>query len=459
MSPTPRWCLRLALLLAVGFGGIGPVSGVRAGTLEYQYDENVADFLEEGTRHFKAGRFREARLELENVLLIAPGSPGAHDLLVRVYHKLGETDLARRLLRRIRQGRLLGAGRIGELEAEISSGGGGGGLIARGSFWDGGAPALPPPGAATPSGERRLASVGELEDAPLESGLDNLLDDLEDPIEDPSEIETPDAADVPPPPPPTQVAVQPSSDPRVLHAQAVGIYKRTGSAIQAGALLVKALEQAPDLLAEPDGGLFDATFEAYSEKVEADPDNLDARFVLAFLREKRGEEAEAVQDYERIAAGAQAGSRLARVAKARADVLLEEKRRREAERQAMLAAEERARREAELEKIAQGEHSEVTDWKGFQDKGRDAHKRWSDSRDDLDLRAALAWYQGAIVKEPGDGENHYLLALVHIDRAAEGGDEEAARTEARESLERCLTLSPSRRVRQEAENLLKALTK
>jgi tetratricopeptide (TPR) repeat protein len=429
------------------------------GAFEYRFEDNVAEFLDVGTKAFKAGRFEAARIELENVLLMAPGSAAAHDLLVRVYGKLGELGLAHKMLQRIRQGGLLGEDRLQELEAEIAGETAGEERVTRGSFWDGKAPALPPPGAAAPSGESRLASVGELEEVDLDDGLENLLDDLDGPGEDVGKIPTPTRAPEPVklPRPVASPPVTPSSDPLVLHAQAVNLYKRTGSAIKAGALLVKALEMDPGLLAEPDGGLWDATYTAYTEKVKKDSDNLDARFVLAFLEEKRGEEDAAVMEYESIARKAPPGSRLAKVSQARGDMIRAEQRRLEEERLAQVAADARAKLEHQLAKIEVGEHPDVKDAMGFREKGKEAHKTWEESRDDLDLRAALAWYKGAIFKEPGNGENQYLFALVKIDQAADGDDQ--AREEARQALEKALTLKPPDRVRLDAENLLKALTR
>lgn len=421
----------------------------------FEFDENVSEALQAGTKAFKAGRDQEAVVEFENLLLLAPGHPGGHELLFQVYLRLGRVGLARRLLGRIRDGRLLAGAKLRELEGMLPAGGATG-VAPRGSFFDGGAPALPPPGAAGPSGEQRLARVEELEALPLDAGLDDLLEDLETPAP-PSATGGGATAGGSPGPAGAAPDASLPSDPRALHAHAVGLFRRTGSALQAGALLVKALESLPELLAEPDGGLFDATYGAYTDKLRQDPANLDARFVLAFLEEKRGEEDQAVLDYERIAKGAPPGSRLAIVSAARAQALQAEKKRQEDEKRAQAAVRARENLERSLDAIAQGQHEEVKEAGGFRDRGREIHKKWQDSRDPFELKAASKWFQGAIAKEPSNGENHYLYALVKIDLATEG--EPGARDEAKAALEKALALKPPDSVRVDAENLLKALSK
>lgn len=429
---------------------------------DFQYQDNVATALEAGREALAAGRLDDAIVELENVLLMAPGHVGAHESLVAAYAKNGDAGLARKLLKRMRRGRLVGSGRLAELEALISDDDGDSqGAVNspalsthRGGLWDGGAPALPPPGAAVPSGAPRAGALvataedlEELEEVPIGEGLDDLLEDLE---ED-GEPDLPDASPAP------SARVPNASDPWALHAFAVAEYRRTGSALEAGRMLVKALEVAPELLAEPDAGLFDATYKAYDKRIEGDPDNHDARFVLAFLEEKRGENQDAIADYRKVAAGVGTSGRLGKVASARADVLEAEFARQQAELAAQKAAAAKAATQRSLDAIAQGMADDVESPVQYREMGRESHKKYQDSNDLFDLEVAAAYYQGAITKEPSNGENHYRFALVKIDMATEGVD--GAQDEARTSLEKALALKPEETVRVDAENLLKALTR
>jgi DNA-binding SARP family transcriptional activator len=438
---------RALVLVAAFVAALAPVA--RA---DFEYEDNVATALEAGREALAAGRLDDAVVELENALLMAPGHVGAHEALVQAYAKNGEAALAKKLLKRMRRGRLVGAGRLDELEAMVQGDGGDEGAV-RGGLWDGGAPALPPPGAAVPSGTARSFQVAttedlqELEEVPIGDGLDDLLEDLEEDGE----------PDTPPDQPASAGRVPDAKDPWAVHAFAVAEYRRTGSALEAGRLLVQALQAAPELLAEPDAGLFDATYKAYDKRLEGDPDNHDARFVLAFLEEKRGENAEAIADYRKVAEGAGKTSRLGKVASARADVLEAEIKRQQAELAAQNAAAAKVATQRSLDAIAQGLADEVKTPEGYREKGRESHKKYQDSNDLFDLEVAAAYYQGAITKEPSNGENHYRFALVKIDMATEGVD--GAQDEARTSLEKALALKPEDAIRVDAENLLKALTR
>ncbi len=413
---------------------------------EYLYEDNVSESLKAGTEAFRAGRFSEAAIELENVLLMAPGSVQAHEVLIQVYAKQGKGGLGQRLLKRARRGGLLDSKKVSDLEALFSSGT----QIAavqRGHLFDGGAPRLPPAGALTPTGIRRQASVKELETIDLGDGLDDLLDDLEGP----APIEAPPAPVKPTGNVPTE------ANPYALHAYAVALYRKSGSAVEAGKLFVQALQAQDSLLAENDGGLFDATYTAYKQKLKTDPDNFDARFILAFLEEKRGDNEQAIVDYRKVAEKAPGGSKLGQVAKARADLLEADLKRQAAEEAALRAQANEEKEKEQVAQAAEGNAEGVETPEEYRNKGRIAHKKFDDSRDLADLEAAASFYQGAIAKEPANGENHYRYALVKIDMATEGV--EGARDAAKDSLEKSLALNPPQAIRIEAENMLKALTR
>lgn len=399
-----------------------------------------------GMKAFEAQDFESAELELENVLLMAPGHPKAHELLIETYAKIGALQRGERLLSRARRGGLLSPDRIRALKAMLQ--GPQKASLYRGSLFDGRPPSLPPPGALTPSGRRAELDVAALASVDLDTGVEDLFDELEsDGLEDELEADVSPSGGGGTAPDPVQAPS--SSSPEALHAFAVGLFSRTGSALKAGPHLVEALRVRPDLLAEADGGLFDATYKAFRQKIASDSKNLDARWLLAFLEEKRNEFKEALVHLEAILDTASPGSELAKKAK---DVKV----RLEAE----LKAREIAARPKPPPKPVGGGPKPTTpkgDPKILQQKGKDLHSRWQKSQSSEDLDSAEEALAAAIRVDGGDPENHYYYALVKIDQATMG--ETGAREAARKSLSRVLALRPKdAKLRRKAESLLRSLS-
>lgn len=446
-------------------------------TRAYRFEDNVAEFLTAGRKALAAGDALNAQVELENVLLLSPGNADAHEMLVEVYLKLGRKDLARRTVERIARGRLMDSARLGALEAKVQ-GAASGQRVARGSFWDGDAPPLPPPGAVAPDRKRVNAEVavvtldtgGGLGPAgdPLDPALipgvptpapplprpgdraevDSLLGEID--LEDGPNSDTGDALEV-------EGRVPDGSNPRALFEFAVSLFRRTNDTRKAGILLVKALEAAPELLAEPDGGLFDATYRAYTRRLEGGEGDVQTRFVLAFLEEKRGEEKLAVRQYKEIASS-EGESKMGRLAQARAEALEYEIERKAKEKAAILARLAAEKAEKLLPDIARGEHPDIEDPKEYEARGLERYRKYQDGRSKDDLRYAKAWIRGAITRDPGVASFHYRLALIRVDEATEGiGDPAEAQGEARRALQKVLALNPDADLRSQAEKLLQSL--
>jgi len=105
------------LFIVVAWGTLFAVVNVLAGS-DYEYSDNIRDFLSSAAQLTSQGRLAEAETEYENVLQLDPQNKSAALPLFEIYVKRKEIKPANRLLERIRK---MGVdpSKIGELEAML----------------------------------------------------------------------------------------------------------------------------------------------------------------------------------------------------------------------------------------------------------------------------------------------------------------------------------------------------